>query len=50
MDNADLVIAAQNAYQTETEMIAKMQALMTDWCGCIRATGGFIAPAKHVGS
>ena len=27
-------------------MITKMQALMTDWCGCIRATGGFIAPTK----
>ena len=27
-------------------MIRKMQALMTDWCGCIRATGGFIASTK----
>ena len=23
-----------------------MQALVTDWCGCIKATGGFFAPAK----
>ena len=46
MDDADLVTAAKNSYQTGTEMIAKIQALMTDWCGCIRATGGFIAPAK----
>ena len=46
VDNADLVTAAQNAYQTGTEMIGKMQALMTHWCGCICATGGFIAPAK----
>ena len=27
-------------------MIEKMQALMTDWFGCIRVTGGFIYPAK----
>ena len=46
VDDTDLVTAANNAYQTGTEMIGKMQALMTDWCGCIRATGGFIAPTK----
>ena len=46
VDDADLVSVANNLYQTATDMIAKMQALMTDWCGCIRATGGFIAPAK----
>ena len=28
------------------EMIQKMQALMTEWCGCIWATGEYIAPAK----
>ena len=27
-------------------MIQKMQTLMTEWCGCIRTTGGYIAPAK----
>ena len=27
-------------------MIGKMQALMTDWCVCIQATGGSIAPTK----
>ena len=46
VDNADLITAANNAYQSGAEMIQKMQALMTDWCGCIRATGGFIAPTK----
>ena len=27
-------------------MMKIMQALMTDWCGCIRATGRFITPTK----
>ena len=27
-------------------MIKKMQALITDWCECICATGGFIAPTR----
>ena len=27
-------------------MIQKIQALITDWCGCIRATGGYIVHAK----
>ena len=46
VDDADLTTAASNAHTTGTEMIEKMQALMTHWCGCIRATGGYIAPAK----
>ena len=46
VDDADLVTVANNAYQSGTEMIQKMQALMADWCGCIRATDGFIAPTK----
>mmetsp|Transcript_33477 Transcript_33477/g.37581 ORF Transcript_33477/g.37581 Transcript_33477/m.37581 type:complete len:105 (-) Transcript_33477:262-576(-) len=46
VDDADLVSIGKNAFQTGTEIIEKMQALMTDWCGCIRATGGFIAPTK----
>ena len=44
--DADLVTAANNVYQSGTEMIQKMQALMTDWCGCICTTGGFVAPTK----
>ena len=27
-------------------MIQKMQALMTNWCGCIFATGSLVSPAK----
>ena len=27
-------------------MIKKMQALMTEWCGCIYVIGGLIVPAK----
>jgi len=46
VDNADLITAANNAYTSGLEIIQKMQALMTEWCGSIRATGGVIAPAK----
>ena len=46
VDDADLVTAANNAYTSGVEMIQKMQALMTEWCGCICTTGGLIAPAK----
>ena len=46
VDDADLVSATNNVHTTGKEMIAKMQALMTDWCGGIRATGGLIAAAK----
>ena len=46
VDDADLVTAARNTCTSDVEMIQKMQALMTEWCGCIRATGGYIAPAK----
>ena len=46
MDDADLVSAANDVHTSGEEMIAKMQALMTDWCGGIRATGGLIAAAK----
>ena len=46
MNNADLVTAANDVYTSEEEMIAKMQLLMTDWCGGIRATGDLIAAAK----
>ena len=46
VDDADLVSAANDVHTTGEEMIAKMQALMTDWCGGIRATGGLIAAAK----
>ena len=46
VDDADLVTAANNAYQSDGEMIQKMQALMINWCGCIRATGGLIAATK----
>ena len=46
MDDADLVSAASDVHTTGEEMIAKMQALITDWCGGIRASGGLIAAAK----
>ena len=46
VDNTDLVLMANNAYTSGAAMIPKMQALMTDWCECIQATGGLIAPAK----
>ena len=46
VDDADLVTVANNDYQSGGEMIQKMQAFMTDWCGCIRVTGGLIAPTK----
>ena len=46
VDNANLVIAVKNAYTSGVAMIQKMQALMTGWCGCIWATGEYIAPAK----
>ena len=46
VDDADLVTAANNVYTSGEKMIAKMQLLMTDWCGGIRATGGLIAAAK----
>ena len=46
VDNADLTTAASNAHTSVTEMIHKMHALMTHWCGCIRAIGGYIAPVK----
>ena len=46
VDNADLTTAASYAHTSGTEMIHKMQALMTHWCGCIRVTGGYIAPIK----
>ena len=46
VDDADLTTAADNAKTSGTEMIQKMQALMTHWCGCIRATGGYSAPNK----
>ena len=46
VDDADLTTAASNAQTSGTEMIHRMQALMTHWCGCIRATGGYIAPVK----
>ena len=46
MDDADLVSADNDVHTTGEEMIVKMQALMTDWCGGIRATGGLIAAAK----
>ena len=46
INDADLVTVARNARTSGTEMIQKMQALMTHWCGCIRATGGYIVPAK----
>ena len=46
VDDADLVTAANNAYQSGTETIQKMQALMTDWFECIQATSEFIAPTK----
>ena len=48
VDDADLVTAANNAYKSGTEMIQKMQALMTKCCGCICLTGGFIAPTKTI--
>ena len=37
---------ANNAYQSDGEMIQKMQALMTDCCSFICAIGGLIVPAK----
>ena len=46
VDNADLVTMANNAYTSGAVMIPKIPALMTDWCECIRAPGGLIAPAK----
>ena len=46
VDDTDLTTAASNAQTFGTELIHRMQALMTHWCGCIRATGGYIAPAK----
>mmetsp|Transcript_40850 Transcript_40850/g.46072 ORF Transcript_40850/g.46072 Transcript_40850/m.46072 type:complete len:90 (+) Transcript_40850:415-684(+) len=46
IDDADLVTAARNAYTSGVEMIQKMQAFMTEWCGYISATGGYIPPAK----
>ena len=46
VDDADLVTAARNACTSSAEMIQKMKAFMTEWCECIRATGGYIAPAK----
>ena len=46
VDDADVVTAANNAYQSGGEMIQKMQALMIDWCGCICATSGLIVPVK----
>ena len=48
VDNADLVAAAKNTCTSGVAMIQKMQALMTDWCRCIWATGGYIAPAKII--
>ena len=45
-NDADLVTVVNNAYKSGAEMIQKMQALMTEWCGCIRTTGRLIAPAK----
>ena len=38
--------AANNAHTSDKMMIEKMQSLMTDACGGIRATGGLIAPTK----
>ena len=46
VDDADLVTVANNSSQSRGEMIRTMQALMTDWCGCIRTTGGLIASTK----
>ena len=46
VDDADLVSAANDVHTSGEEMIVKMQALMTDWCGGIRASGGLIAAAK----
>ena len=46
VDDADLVTAVNKAYTSGLEMIPKMQALVTDWCNCIRATGGHIASTK----
>ena len=46
VDDTDLVTAANDSYQSGGEMVQKMQALMTDWCGCIRATDVLIAPTK----
>ena len=45
-ERADLVTAASNSYKLGTEMIEKMQAPMTKWCGCICTTGGLIAHTK----
>ena len=46
VDDADLVTATKNACTSGVEMIQKIQALMTEWCGCVWATGGYIALAK----
>ena len=46
VDNADLTTAASIAHTSKSEMIYKMQVLMTHLCGCIRATGGYIALTK----
>ena len=50
VDDADLVTMANNASTFGAAMIPKMQALMMDWCGCIRATGGLILLPKPDGS
>ena len=50
VDDADLVSVAKNLYQTATEMITKMQALVTDWCGCIRPLVVSLLLQRHVGS
>ena len=46
VDDADLVSTANDVHTSGEEMIEKMQALMTNWCGEIRASGGLIAAAK----
>ena len=48
VDDTDLVTGANDAHTSSEMMIEQMQALMTNWCGGIRATGGLIAPTKTI--
>ena len=47
VDDADLTTAASDAKTSGTEMIHWIQALITQWYGCIRATRGLYCSCEN---
>jgi hypothetical protein len=46
VDDTDLLSTGTNSESTATETVEKMQTLLDEWEGGLRATGGAIEPAK----